>query len=129
MVSNERTFKYLMLSIQIFDIFPFLSFILAIRYFKIKNANLLFIFFSVVVNVILRLSRTFESVKHHLWMRLKFFFYYDDFCKKRCYDLNDVLMNVLQESINYFSSGKPSFIVIFIINHKTPTMAAQQFYK
>ena len=39
-------------------------------------------------------------------------------------------MNVLQESIDYFSSGKPSsFIMIFIINHKTPTMTAQQFYK
>ena len=79
MVSNERTFKYLMLSIQIFDIFPFLSFILAIRYFKIKSANLLFIFFSVVLNVVLKLSWTFESIKYHLWMRLKVFFYYDEF--------------------------------------------------
>ena len=39
-------------------------------------------------------------------------------------------MNVLQESIDYFSGGKPSpFITIFIINHKAPPMTAQQLYK
>ena len=39
-------------------------------------------------------------------------------------------MNVLQESKDYFSSEKPSpFIMILIINHKTPTMTVQQFYK
>ena len=38
-------------------------------------------------------------------------------------------MNVPSES-KYFSSGKPSpSITIFIINHKTPTLTAQQFYK
>ena len=39
-------------------------------------------------------------------------------------------MNLLEESKDYFSSGKPSpFIMISIINHRTPTMTAQQFYK
>ena len=46
------------------------------------------------------------------------------------YDLKVVLVNVLQDGKDYFSSGKPSpFIAVFIFNHKTPTITAQQFYK
>ena len=32
--------------------------------------------------------------------------------------------------MHYFSSWKPSpFIMIFTVNHKTPTITAQQFYE
>ena len=78
MVSNEGTFKYSTFTIQIFSIFLFLCLILAIRYFKIKNANLLFIFFSFVLNVILKLSIIFGSIKISL-ENARENFHYDEF--------------------------------------------------
>ena len=51
MGSNERIFKYSIFTIQILSIFPFLCFVLPIRYFKIKNFNLIFIFVVVVAVV------------------------------------------------------------------------------
>ena len=55
-------------------------------------------FFSFVLNVILKLSRIFDSIKYHLCMRVKDFFYYNEFFLKSSliyYDFNDILMNVL----------------------------------
>ena len=48
MGSNERIFKYSIFTIQILSIFPFLCFVLPIRYFKIIKFNLIFIFVVVV---------------------------------------------------------------------------------
>ena len=60
-------------------------------------------------------------------------FFYDNLFLRTsliCYDLNDILMNVQQERIDYFSSEKPSPVVmIFLVNYKIQTMPAQQFYK
>ena len=90
MSSNERTFKYSIFTIQIFNIFSFLCFILAVRYFKIKNANFSYFLFSFGLNLIIKLSRIFESIKYHLRMRVKDFFYYCDnffFLKLRSFSI------------------------------------------
>ena len=132
---NERTFKYSTFTIQIFSIFPFLCFILAVSYFKIKKANLLFMFFLLCRMWYLNYweyLKVWNSTCECSWKIFFFFLLRWTFLKTPliCYDLNRILMNVLQESINYFSSGKPSsFIMIFIIHYKTATMTAQQFYK
>ena len=90
-----------------------------------------FFVFYFVLNVTLRLFRIFESIYFKLVN-----------ARKRCFITINCFKNFVHLlwfkwhfnectiSKYRFFSWKPSpFIMIFIINHKTPTMTAQQFYK
>ena len=124
MGSNEVKFKYSIFTVQIFSILLVYAsfnfgyhilqsfFILGCmwyldypEYLKVYSLNLWMLVkdFFITINV-------FKNFVHLLWFKLNF-----NECTIRKYT---------------FSSWRPSpFIMIFIINHKTPTMTAQQFYK
>ena len=85
-MKEHLNIQYLLFKYLVF--FPFLCFILAIRYFKTKHVNLSFIFsffFFFFPNVILQLSIIFQSIKYHLWMRVKDFFFIKMNFFKKCH--------------------------------------------